>query len=117
MKVIAGLKQELRVLVNNAGNGNITLPAHQIREILDEFDFLDQRAISLGRLLQVDLPDTAWPEEVSLVLSQLGNLDKVSERHKMQLKYHINRMFLEKMEVPSIITAAHSLIGVMEEWA
>lgn len=37
--------------------------------------------------------------------------------HQRRLKHHINRMWLEKMPVPAIVTAARSLAAAMEKYA
>nr|WP_276519579.1 hypothetical protein [Enterobacter hormaechei] len=68
-------------------------------------------------LLLVDVQDTVWPAEVEMVFSQIENAGDLPAHHQRRLKHHINRMWLEKMPVPSIIVAARSLAAAMEEYA
>ncbi len=75
------------------------------------------RVAELESLLLVDVPETVWPAEIGLVFSQLENAGNIPAHHQRRLKHHINRMWLEKMPVPSIIVAARSLAAAMEEYA
>lgn len=79
--------------------------------------YAKKRIAELESLLLVDVPDTVWPAEVRLVFSQVENAGSLPDHHQRRLKYHINRMWLEKMPVPSIIAAARSLAIAMEKYA
>lgn len=76
-----------------------------------------RRLVELESLLMVDVPETVWPAEVSMVFSQIENAGALPAHHQRRLQHHINRMWLEKMPVPSIITAARSLACAMEKYA
>ena len=76
-----------------------------------------RRVTELETLLLVDVQDTVWPAEVEMVFSQTENAGDLPAHHQRRLKHHINRMWLEKMPVPSIIVAARSLAAAMEEYA
>ncbi|AKZ85319.1 MULTISPECIES: hypothetical protein [Enterobacter cloacae complex] len=76
-----------------------------------------RRVTELETLLLVDVQDTVWPAEVEMVFSQIENAGDLPAHHQRRLKHHINRMWLEKMPVPSIIVAARSLAAAMEEYA
>ncbi|EPN1319042.1 hypothetical protein ACTVDX_000551 [Enterobacter hormaechei] len=86
-----------------------------MREVLLESAY--RRLIELENLLLPIVPDTVWPVEVGMVYSQIENAGVLPAHHQRRLKYHINRMWLEKMPVPSIIDAARSLAAAMEEYA
>ncbi|HDR2862527.1 TPA: hypothetical protein QCK11_002512 [Enterobacter asburiae] len=86
-----------------------------MRDALLEYAY--QRIIELENLLLVDVTDTVWPAEVVVVYSQIESAGDLPAHHQRRLKHHINRMWLEKMSVPSIIEAARSLAAVMEEYA
>ncbi|EMV7407851.1 hypothetical protein AADQ46_001340 [Enterobacter soli] len=86
-----------------------------MRDALLEYAY--HRIIELESLLLVDVTDTVWPAEVGLVYSQIESAGDLPAHHQRRLKHHINRMWLEKMPVPSIIEAARSLAAVMEEYA
>lgn len=75
------------------------------------------RIIELEKILLVDIPETVWPAEVGMVLSQVENAGVLPAHHQRRLKHHIHRMWLEKMPVPAIITAARSLASAMEKYA
>ena len=75
------------------------------------------RVAELESLLLVDVPETVWPSEIGLVFSQLENAGNIPAHHQRRLKHHINRMWLEKMPVPAIVTAARSLATAMEKYA
>lgn len=55
-----------------------------------------------------------WPAEVEFVFSALDLPPSISADQHRKLKLHINRMWLEKMPVPEIVTAARSLADAME---
>ncbi|EMX9856209.1 hypothetical protein AAH566_005567 [Klebsiella michiganensis] len=76
-----------------------------------------RRLVELESLLMVDVPETVWPAEVSMVFSQIENAGDLPAHHQRRLQHHINRMWLEKMPVPSIIAAARSLASAMEKYA
>lgn len=76
-----------------------------------------RRLVELESLLMVDVPETVWPAEVSMVFSQIENAGALPAHHQRRLQHHINRMWLEKMPVPSIIAAARSLAIAMEKYA
>ncbi|MEH3916650.1 hypothetical protein ACS6GG_02470 [Enterobacter bugandensis] len=86
-----------------------------MREVLLESAY--RRLIELENLLLPVVPDTVWPAEVGMVYSQIENAGDLPAHHQRRLKHHINRMWLEKMPVPSIIVAARSLAAAMEEYA
>ncbi|MBX9264680.1 hypothetical protein K5962_26485, partial [Klebsiella pneumoniae] len=67
--------------------------------------------------LLVDVPETVWPAEVSMVFSQMENAGELPAHHQRRLQHHINRMWLEKMPIQSIIAAAGSLACAMEKYA
>lgn len=79
--------------------------------------YATSRIIELERLLLVDVPETVWPAEVGLVYAQVENAGDLPVHHQRRLKFHINRMWLEKMPVPAIVTAARSLATAMEKYA
>ncbi|EPE9324755.1 hypothetical protein ACX32L_002835 [Enterobacter asburiae] len=86
-----------------------------MREVLLESAY--RRLIELENLLLPVIPDTVWPAEVGIVYSQIENAGDLPAHHQRRLKHHINRMWLEKVPVPSIIVAARSLAAAMEEYA
>lgn len=79
--------------------------------------YATNRIIELENLLLVDVPETVWPAEVKMVFSQVENAGDLPSHHQRRLQQHINRMWLEKLPVPSIITAARSLASAMEKYA
>lgn len=79
--------------------------------------YATNRIIELENLLLVDVPETVWPAEVKMVFSQVENAGDLPSHHQRRLQHHINRMWLEKMPVPSIVTAARSLASAMENYA
>ncbi|TKK20229.1 hypothetical protein EcCFBP13530_06660 [Enterobacter cancerogenus] len=80
-------------------------------------EYACRRVAELESLLLVEVPETVWPAEVSMVYSQIENAGELPAHHQRRLQHHINRMWLEKMPVPSIIVAARSLAVAMEEYA
>ncbi|HHR5464387.1 TPA: hypothetical protein ACS5PI_002034 [Salmonella enterica subsp. enterica] len=79
--------------------------------------YATNRIIELENLLLTDVPETVWPAEVKMVFSQVENAGDLPAHHQRRLQHHINRMWLEKMPVPSIVTAARSLATAMEKCA
>lgn len=79
--------------------------------------YASSRIIELECLLLLDVPETVWPAEVGMVYSQVETARDLPALHQRRLKHHINRMWLEKMPVPAIVTAARSLAVAMEEYA
>lgn len=75
------------------------------------------RISELESLLLVDVPETVWPAEVSLVYSQVESAEALPAHHQRRLKHHINRMWLESLPVPEIVIAARSLASAMEKYA
>lgn len=76
-----------------------------------------KRVQELESLLLVKVPETVWPAEVIMVFSQIENAGTLPAHHQRRLQHHINRMWLGKMPVPSIIAAASSLASAMEKYA
>ncbi|BDI79488.1 hypothetical protein FJMB80062_31530 [Enterobacter hormaechei] len=76
-----------------------------------------RRVAELESLLLVEVSETVWPAEVGMVYSQIDNAGDLPARHQRRLQHHINRMWLERMPVPSIVAAARSLAAAMEEYA
>ncbi|SAA61818.1 hypothetical protein [Enterobacter roggenkampii] len=76
-----------------------------------------RRVAELESLLLVEISETVWPAEVGMVYSQIENAGNLPAHHQRRLQHHINRMWLERMPVPSIIAAARSLAAAMEEYA
>ena len=79
-------------------------------------EYACKRILELEQLLLVDVPETVWPAEVAMVLSQVESAGVLHAHHTQRLQHHINRMWLEKMPVPSIIAAARSLACAMEKY-
>lgn len=79
--------------------------------------YATNRIIELENLLLVNVEETVWPDEVGMVYSQIESAGDLPSHHQRRLKHHINRMWLEKMPVPAIITAARSLAIAMEKYA
>ncbi|WP_437889330.1 hypothetical protein [Phytobacter sp. V91] len=75
------------------------------------------RISELESLLLVDVPETVWPAEVALIYSQVERAGDLPAHHQRRLKFHINRMWLERLPVPAIIEAAKSLANAMEKYA
>ncbi|EPH1406032.1 hypothetical protein MMK79_004770 [Klebsiella oxytoca] len=80
-------------------------------------EYACKRLQELESLLLVDVPETVWPAEVAMVYSQIESAGELPVHHQRRLQHHINRMWLEKMPVPSIIAAARSLASAMEKYA
>ncbi|HDH7790222.1 TPA: hypothetical protein ACGQTX_003007 [Raoultella ornithinolytica] len=80
-------------------------------------EYACKRIMELEQLLLVDVPETVWPAEVAMVFTQIESAGELPAHHQRRLQHHINRMWLEKMPIPSIIAAARSLASVMEKYA
>lgn len=80
-------------------------------------EYACKRVIELEGLLLVDVPETVWPAEVGMVFSQVEVAGELPAHHQRRLQHHINRMWLEKMPVPAIVTAVRSLAAAMEKYA
>lgn len=76
-----------------------------------------KRLSELESLMLVDVTETVWPAEVGMVYGQVENAADLPVHHQRRLKHHINRMWLENMPVPAIVTAARSLACAMGEYA
>ncbi|HDP0319384.1 TPA: hypothetical protein P5S08_004613 [Salmonella enterica subsp. enterica serovar Concord] len=75
------------------------------------------RIVELENLLLPTLPETVWPAEVELIFTRTGRARDLPAHHQRRLKHHINRMWLERLPVPSIVTAAETLCKEMEGYA
>ncbi|HCW0179980.1 TPA: hypothetical protein OW286_003356 [Citrobacter freundii] len=82
-----------------------------------QLEYATKRIVELENLLLVNVEETVWPAEVGMVFSQIESAGDLPSHHQRRLKHHINRMWLEKMPVPAIITAAQSLAIAMEKYA
>ncbi|EIA6527264.1 hypothetical protein [Escherichia coli] len=82
-----------------------------------QLEYATKRIVELESMLLVDVEETVWPAEVGMVYSQVESAGDLPSHHQRRLKHHINRMWLEKMSVPAIITAAQSLAIAMEKYA
>ena len=82
-----------------------------------QLEYATKRIVELESMLLVDVEETVWPAEVGMVYSQVESAGDPPSHHQRRLKHHINRMWLEKMPVPAIITAAQSLAIAMEKYA
>ncbi|WP_213786226.1 hypothetical protein [Citrobacter portucalensis] len=82
-----------------------------------QLEYATKRIVELESMLLVDVEETVWPAEVGMVYSQVESAGDLPSHHQRCLKHHINRMWLEKMPVPAIITAAQSLAIAMEKYA
>ncbi|EIX6431243.1 hypothetical protein MKU92_000060 [Salmonella enterica] len=76
-----------------------------------------KRITELEAILLPDVPETVWPEEVKSVFSQIERAGELPAHHQRRLMHHINRMWLDQLPVPSIVTAANSLCEAMEKYA
>ncbi|HHE8443886.1 TPA: hypothetical protein ACPFQA_003363 [Citrobacter braakii] len=82
-----------------------------------QLEYATKRIVELESMLLVDVEETVWPDEVGMVYNQVESAGDLPSHHQRRLKHHINRMWLEKMPVPAIITAAQSLAIAMEKYA
>ncbi len=87
------------------------------KEMEPSLQYACKRILELEQLLLVDVPETVWPAEVTMVFSEVENAGELPAHHQRRLHHHINRMWLEKMPVSSIIAAARSLASAMEKYA
>jgi hypothetical protein len=94
-------------------DGSVVEPPSEVSLL----QYATSRIIELESLLLADVHETVWPAEVSMVYSQVESAGQLPAHHQRRLKHHINRMWLEKMTVPSIIDAARSLAAAMENYA
>ncbi|WP_313051952.1 phage N-6-adenine-methyltransferase [Atlantibacter hermannii] len=58
-----------------------------------------------------------WPEEVSALFDQVSDGAVLTETGQRKVKYHINRMWLERMSMTEILKAASEMAAVMEKAA
>ncbi|EOH9010222.1 TPA: hypothetical protein JAW29_004499 [Citrobacter freundii] len=82
-----------------------------------QLEYATKRIVELENLLLVNVEETVWPAEVGMVFSQTEVAEELPPHHQRRLKHHINRMWLEQMPVPAIISAARSLAIAMEKYA
>lgn len=87
------------------------------KEMEPSLQYACKRILELEQLLLVDVLETVWPAEVTMVFSEVENAGELPAHHQRRLQHHINRMWLEKIPVPSIIAAAGSLACAMEKYA
>lgn len=80
-------------------------------------EYAARRIVELESMLLVDVCEAVWPAEVGLVYAQVERAGDLPAHHQRRLQHHINRMWLEKMPVPAIVTAARSLAAAMEKCA
>ena len=69
-------------------------------------EYASKRIQELESLLLVDAPETVWPAEVAMVLSEVENAGELPAHHQRRLQHHINRMWLEKMPESETFLAA-----------
>lgn len=69
-------------------------------------EYTCKRLQELERLLLVDVPETVWPAEVSMVFAQIEKAGTLPAHHQRRLQHHINRMWLEKMPESETFLAA-----------
>jgi hypothetical protein len=75
-----------------------------------QLDYAVRLIVELENLLFVQVPDdVVWPKEVSLIFDQTPGAVILSLEQQARLRHHINRMWLERMPVPSITNAAGAL--------
>lgn len=58
-----------------------------------------------------------WPAEVSVLFGQVPDAGVLTESSQRKVKYHINRMWLERIPMPEILKAASELASAMEKAA
>ncbi|MFC0225652.1 hypothetical protein [Serratia aquatilis] len=76
-----------------------------------------KRIIELETMLLIPVENAVWPQEVELVISQIDGAENLPESHQKRLRHHINRMWLEKMQMPSIISVATVLAATLGQYA
>ncbi|MEI37378.1 hypothetical protein EDI85_21375 [Salmonella enterica] len=74
------------------------------------------RIVELENMLLPAIPETVWPAEVELIFSCTERAGDLPLHHQHRLKHHVNRMWLERLPVPSIVTAAEVLCKEMERY-
>ena len=84
--------------------------------------FLAQIRRLAGRLTPVssipEMPEQLpekWPAEVSALFGQVPDAAVLTESSQRKVKYHINRMWLERMPMPEILIAASEMASAMEK--
>ncbi|EPI2477742.1 hypothetical protein ACXDGK_000743 [Klebsiella pneumoniae] len=70
-------------------------------------EYACKRLQELESLLLVDVPETVWPAEVSMVFAQIENAGTLPAHHQHRLQHHINRMWLEKKPVPMNVSCVN----------
>lgn len=83
----------------------------------DLLQYSINRIIELENMLLPAIPETVWPAEVELIFSRTERAGDLPLHHQHRLKHHVNRMWLERLPVPSIVTAAEVLCKEMEKYA
>ncbi|GEM_PF-373167 len=58
--------------------------------------YATKRISELESLLLVEVTETVWPAEVSMIYGQVENAGNLPAHHQRRLKHHINRMWLGK---------------------
>ncbi|MDJ7444718.1 hypothetical protein LEH14_25970 [Salmonella enterica] len=81
----------------------------------DLLQYSINRIIELENMLLPAIPETVWPAEVELIFSRTERAGDLPLHHQHRLKHHVNRMWLERLPVPSIVTAAEVLCKEMEK--
>lgn len=69
-------------------------------------EYACKRIQELESLLLVAVPETVWPAEVAMVMSEVNNAGELPVHHQRRLQHHINRMWLEKMPESETFLAA-----------
>lgn len=80
-------------------------------------DYAISRIVELENMLLPDVPEAVWPAEVQTIYTQIERAGELPAHHQRRLQHHINRMWLDRLPVPSIVTAANSLLEAMEKYA
>ncbi len=82
----------------------------------DALDYAIRRITELEKLLYVSVPDsTVWPREVALVFSQVEEAAQLPGHVQQRIRYHINRMLLERVPLTDITEAARGLAAAMRK--
>jgi len=63
-----------------------------------------------------NLPEK-WPAEVNVIFEKVTGAIALTESSQRKVKYHINRMWLERMSLPEIVNAASEMASAMEKAA
>lgn len=123
VREILALTDEKPVISQRTGKNDKThwilfvKAGERARSVDPLLEYATKRILELENLLLVDVEETVWPAEVQIVFSQIENAGSFPAHHQRRLQHHINRMWLEKMPVTSIIAAARSLADAMEKYA